>query len=920
MSATQRQIGQTFLDLQITGILGRGAMGEVYEARRGDTVFALKIPRISGPEATLRFEREASALRKFSSHPNILKVYQYGLQPTPFILSERLSGRTLADLINSGEKPDLSQLCEWAEMIASALDSLHAAGLVHRDIKPANIFLDNGRVIVGDLGLVRDLQAETLTQTGAFVGTPLTAAPEQWTNNPGALTPAIDIWALGVTLLWLFDAKPPFTGETHVELARAIQSTNPQFPREFAQEPELFSLVQRALSRNPTERPRAEDFTTLLSQRQRNQAIHSIRQRKMKFLAVFVALTLLMTAAMIYALSSRINPKVVLDEPPRQELHDFEEYLLLREFDPEAQRPPTGNLTPWLKQFIEKSNLIGASRSEQSDHLRFLLRALETSSAAEIPDSEFPQSKLFTFLRTTRKRSAAPPPFLKAHEALCSALLFLARGGEAEAVNQLSSLKLTNPFNQEALSRILFHSLTRAFCQSLLDHATSFEQQSSWLQSIRTFNCSDSQQQSWRRDLEAVCEHPLSAVQDRILPVLRNHHFSEPPGRFFSIPLPLLLNRFNICKAGLAEESPDPSPYLSLEFTRLAARLTEHKVDIDVTAQISGTSVNALLAAVSSGASSSGSREPALLRALWDCILALSRIGYFDRFFIPKLAGLDGSRFLSEINREAENYDPLENAITDIWLALVETKQLYRDRKPDARSAERLNAIYQNLSRGLSFEGLGQKILSEAFRMRAFIQTPLLLPENQSPQTSAFREALAANLKIPIDELRRRIQSDYLKSIELGCDEPDEVYLDLAEDLFGDLPDRRREYLDLAEQHIFARDAATKSDQGASPRYSPTNAVDTNARAMLLATFRAEVFIRGENNRVAAITQLNKAGDHLLAIGSETASAREQTPRVISLFNELQEPELALRWIETYAIYLYESERATLRQLVGKMR
>ena len=239
-------IGQTISHYRITGQLGSGGMGIVYEAEDLDLGrrVALKFlpPQLSRDQNALdRFlleARTASAL----NHPNICTIYaveKAGDQS--FIAMELLEGETLDRRLSAGAVPT-DRLLDWSIQLADALDAAHAKGIIHRDIKPANIFLtQRGQLKVLDFGLAKlarpELAMETigatqdspgpvhLTSPGATVGTIAYMSPEQARGEE--LDSRTDLFALGVVIYQMATGRLPFSGATSAVIFHAILELDP---------------------------------------------------------------------------------------------------------------------------------------------------------------------------------------------------------------------------------------------------------------------------------------------------------------------------------------------------------------------------------------------------------------------------------------------------------------------------------------------------------------------------------------------------------------------------------------------------------------------------------------------------------------------------------------------------------------------
>ena len=208
-------------------------------------------PAVSlNPDNRRRFETEARAAAALT-HPHIVAVHDSGEHAgTPFIVMERLSGRTLADALISGPLPQ-QQVRSILNDMLSGLAVAHAAGILHRDIKPANIlFTDSGDVKVADFGIAKSGGA-TATMTGQIIGTMAYLSPDRLAGRPA--TTADDLYAVGVVGYEALTGCRPFPQEDLPVLARAIAENRP--PRLAVVRPDvdpaLAAVIERAMARDP---------------------------------------------------------------------------------------------------------------------------------------------------------------------------------------------------------------------------------------------------------------------------------------------------------------------------------------------------------------------------------------------------------------------------------------------------------------------------------------------------------------------------------------------------------------------------------------------------------------------------------------------------------------------------------------------
>jgi serine/threonine-protein kinase len=208
------------------------------------------------PEYLERFRREARAVARLS-HPNIVTVIDRGDDDgRQYIVFEHVEGENLKELVLRAGRLPVRRALELALAVADGLAFAHDHGLVHRDVKPQNVLLSReGEVKVTDFGIARSLHVEHgVTQTGTVLGTGEYLAPEQASGK--SVSPATDVYSLGVVLWELLAGDVPFVGENFVAVALRHVNEPPPRLRERRPDvsPRLEAAVERALAKDPARR------------------------------------------------------------------------------------------------------------------------------------------------------------------------------------------------------------------------------------------------------------------------------------------------------------------------------------------------------------------------------------------------------------------------------------------------------------------------------------------------------------------------------------------------------------------------------------------------------------------------------------------------------------------------------------------
>ena len=227
------KIGQIIKErYEILEVLGEGGMAFVYKAmdtqlERFVAIKTLKPNYVNQETFVERFRREAKTAANLN-HPNIVQIFDWGIEEEPFFVMEYIEGNTLTSIVSKNRTISLSDVLFIGAQVASGLQAAHQKGLVHRDIKPGNIMITpDGKVKVTDFGIVSLQNEESdITKTGSILGTASYISPEQAQGRPVSIES--DLYSLGTVLYELIAGKPPFSGESPISTATKHLTDKPE--------------------------------------------------------------------------------------------------------------------------------------------------------------------------------------------------------------------------------------------------------------------------------------------------------------------------------------------------------------------------------------------------------------------------------------------------------------------------------------------------------------------------------------------------------------------------------------------------------------------------------------------------------------------------------------------------------------------
>jgi serine/threonine protein kinase len=254
---------------ELDSLVGRGGMAEVFRARdvrlhRTVGVKTLRLDLAHDKTSQVRFRREAQSAAALN-HPSIVAIYDTGEDmangtPVPYIVMEFVDGRTLRDLLHDYRRLPPGRAAEITVGVLTALDYSHHHGIVHRDIKPGNVIVtQSGDVKVMDFGIARNDAQLALTKADQVVGTAQYMSPEQARGE--RVDARSDLYSTGCLLYELLTGRPPFTGDSPVNIVYQHVKEDPVPPSRVDPGVPAWAdgIVLKALQKDPARRYQSAD-------------------------------------------------------------------------------------------------------------------------------------------------------------------------------------------------------------------------------------------------------------------------------------------------------------------------------------------------------------------------------------------------------------------------------------------------------------------------------------------------------------------------------------------------------------------------------------------------------------------------------------------------------------------------------------
>jgi serine/threonine protein kinase len=255
--AAGRPLGSNYVLLEP---VGSGTTGQVWRAerrfdRKAVAVKLLRPELTSSPEAIARFLRERTTLVGLA-HPNLVTVVDMVAEGSTLgIVMELVDGHDLRAELSDRGRLDVVEACRLVTQVGAGVAAMHAAVVVHRDLKPENILVAGSTAKITDFGIARALAGPSVTRTEQLVGTADYLAPELLMGRP--LTPAADIYSLGVVFYETLAGRRPFEAEHPIAVMRGHLDAEPERPPGIPDP--VWDLVVRMMAKDPGLRPPAAD-------------------------------------------------------------------------------------------------------------------------------------------------------------------------------------------------------------------------------------------------------------------------------------------------------------------------------------------------------------------------------------------------------------------------------------------------------------------------------------------------------------------------------------------------------------------------------------------------------------------------------------------------------------------------------------
>jgi len=283
-SGRGRFSGQQIGGYLIGKLIGRGAMGEVYEASalQSGALVAIKLlsqASLSNANHVLRFLRELRTAAGIDS-PNVVDVIEVGETPVPYLVMERLEGTTLAEVLRTRRALAPAEVVDLVSQIGAGITAAAAARVVHRDLKPQNLFLHHGTWKILDFGVARAIDSGDSLTAGNVVGTPSYMAPEQAAGD--TVDHCTDLYALAAIAYRALTGHPPYAAGEIAETLYRVVHTRPRRPTDVMPglPYEVNLVLAIGLAKRPADRfASAYDFAVALSDAMDDELAIDLRDR-----------------------------------------------------------------------------------------------------------------------------------------------------------------------------------------------------------------------------------------------------------------------------------------------------------------------------------------------------------------------------------------------------------------------------------------------------------------------------------------------------------------------------------------------------------------------------------------------------------------------------------------------------------------